>query len=82
VPNKTKIALCVAIAIGTAVAATTYAFAGNVYDSPNWAPPLYGWDVQRPSAMGIYESNAQETAPRTRGERNPGRQPNVPRKQH
>ena len=39
---KTKIALCVAIAVGTAVPSMTCAFAGNVYDSPDWAPPSMG----------------------------------------
>jgi hypothetical protein len=77
---KTKIALCVATAVGTAVPSMTCAFAGNVYDSPDWAPPLYGWDAHRPSAAGTYESNAQASAPARRGERNASRQPNAPRR--
>jgi hypothetical protein len=77
---KTKIALCVAMAVATAVPSTTGAFAGNVYDSPDWAPPLDGWDAHRPSATGTYESNAQATAPGRRGERNASRQPNAPRR--
>ena len=79
-PAKPKIALCVAIALGSAVPPTTYAFAGNVYDSPDWAPPLYGWHVHRPAASGTYGGNAQGTAPGARGEHNAIRPPNAPRK--
>jgi len=76
---KTKITLCVAIAVGIAAPPTTYAFAGNVYDSPDWAPPLYGWDVHRPSAVDTYESNAQGAVSGTRG-RNASRQPSASRR--
>jgi hypothetical protein len=82
VSTQTKIAICVAIAVGTAVPPTTYAFAGNVYDSPDWAPPLYGWDAHRPSAASIYESKAQGTAPGRRGERKVSPQPNAPRRDY
>jgi hypothetical protein len=77
--TKTKIALCVAIAVGAAVPPATFAFAGNMYDSPDWAAPRYGWDAHRPSAAGTHESNAQGTAPARRGDRNAGRQPIAPR---
>ena len=41
--TRTKIALSVAIALGSAcLSLSTYAFAGNVYDSPEWAAPLMG----------------------------------------
>ena len=40
--TQTKIAICVAIAVGIAVLPTTHAFAGNAYDSPDWAPPSTG----------------------------------------
>jgi hypothetical protein len=33
--TQTKIAICVATAVGTAVLPTTHAFAGNAYDSPD-----------------------------------------------
>jgi hypothetical protein len=79
-PAKTKIVLCVAIALGSAMPPTTYAFAGNVYDSPDWAPPLYGWDVHRPAAAGTYQGNAQGTAAGTRMEHNAGRPPHAPRR--
>jgi len=77
---KRKIALCAAIAVGTAVPPATAAFAGNVYDSPDWAPPLFGWDAHRPSVAGTYENNAQGTAPMRRGDRNAIRQPIAPRR--
>jgi hypothetical protein len=77
---KTKIALCVAIAVGIVVPPTTWAFAGNVYDSPDWAPPLFGWDAHRPSAAGAYENKPQGTAPMRRGDRNASRQPIAPRR--
>jgi len=80
VPAKTKIALCVAVALGSAVPATTNAFARNVHDSPDWTPPLYGWDAHRPPAVGTYEGNAQGTAAGTRAEHSAGRQPNAPRR--
>jgi hypothetical protein len=80
VPAKTKIALCVAIALGNAVPPTTNAFAGNVYDSPDWAPPLYGWDVHRPPAVGAYERNAQGTAAGTHAEHSASPQPSAPRR--
>ena len=78
--TKTKIALCVAIAIGAAVPSMTDAFAGNVYDSPDWAPPLYGWNVHRPSATGTCDSNTQGTAAGTRGEHAASRKQNTPRR--
>jgi hypothetical protein len=77
---KAKIALCVAIVVVAAVPPTTWAFAGNVYDSPDWAPPLYGWDAHRPSAADTYERNAQGTAQGSRGKRNANRQPYAPRR--
>jgi hypothetical protein len=77
--TQTKIAICVAIALGSAVPATTNAFAGNVYDSPDWAPPLYGWDVHRPPAVVTDEGNAHGTAAETRSEHGASRQPNAPR---
>ena len=78
--TQTKIAICVAIALGNVVLPTTYAFAGNVYDSPDWAPPLYGWNVHRPAGADVYEGIAQGTAPGTREEHKASRQPNAPRK--
>ncbi len=78
--TKTKIALGVAIAIGIAVPPTTDAFAGNVYDSPDGAPPLYEWNAHRSSAAGTYDNNTQGTAARTREERAASRKQNAPRR--
>jgi hypothetical protein len=80
--SKPKIALCVAMALGIeSVPLATYAFAGNVYDSPDWAPPFYGSDVIWPAA-GIYEGNAPVPAPRMRRQLNASRQPSATRKHY
>jgi hypothetical protein len=81
--TKTKIALSVAIALGSAfLSLSTYAFAGNVYDSPEWAAPLYGWEFCRHSAVGNFGSNAHGPAPGARGELNAIRQPNATRRRY
>jgi hypothetical protein len=79
--TKTKIALSVAIALGSAPASlTTYAFAANNYDSPDWAPPLYTLDVQRHPAVGHLEGIAPAPAAAPREELNATRQPKVTRR--
>jgi hypothetical protein len=79
--TKTKIALSVAIALGTMfVPLTTFAFAGNVYDSPDWVGPFYGPDVHRHSAVGNSENDAHGFTAGATGELNAIRQPNATRK--
>ena len=79
--TKTKISLSVAIALGSALASlTTYAFAANNYDSPDWAPPLYTLDVQRHLAVANSEGGAHAPAAAAREELNAPRQPSVTRR--
>jgi hypothetical protein len=81
--TKTKIALSVAIVLGTtSVPLTNYAFAGNVYDSPDWVGPYYGPEVHRHSAVGNSEINAHGFTAGARGELNATRQPNATRKNY
>jgi hypothetical protein len=66
--TKTKTALSGAIALGTVSAPlTTYALAGNVYDSPDWVGPFYGSDAHRHSAVGNFEGNAHGATVGARG---------------
>jgi len=79
--TKTKIALSVAIALASApVSLTTYAFAANNYDSPDWAPPVNTLDLQRHPAVGNFAGNAHAPAAAAREEPNATRQPNVTRR--
>ena len=79
--TKTKIALSVAVALGSALASlTTYAFAANNYDSPDWAPPIYSLDIHRHSAVANFEGSAHAPAAAAREELNAPRQPNVTRR--
>ena len=81
--TRTKIALSVAVALGSAfLSLTTHAFAGNVYDSPEWVGPLYGWGFCWHSAVGNFKSNAHRPAPGARGELNATRQPNATRRRY
>jgi hypothetical protein len=61
-------------------ALTTFAFAGNVYDSPDWVGPFYGPDVHRHSAVGNSENDAHGFTAGATGELNAIRQPNATRK--
>jgi hypothetical protein len=81
--SNTKIALSVAIALGSAFASlTTCAFAGNVYDSPDWAPPFFASDIHRHSAAASFESNAHGSTPGARKQLNATRQPNATRRSY
>jgi hypothetical protein len=81
--GKAKIALSVAIALGAmAVPLTTCAFAGNVYDSPDWVGPFYGPDVHRHAAVGNPESDPHGFTAGARGELNATRQPNAARRNY
>jgi hypothetical protein len=74
--TNTRTLLCVAIALGSALASsTTHALAGNVYDSPDWAPPLYGLGVQRHPAVGSVEGRAHRPSAPAREGLNATRQP-------
>jgi len=81
--TKRKIAYSVVIALGpTSVPLTTYAFAGNVYDSPDWVGPYYGPEVHRHSAVGNSEINVHGFTEGAHGELNATRQPNATRKNY
>ena len=58
---KTKIALCVAVAVGIAVFSMTCAFAKNEYDSPDWAPPCTGGTLIGPQRLAL--TKAMPTQP-------------------
>ena len=78
--TKTKIALSVAIALGTtSVPLTNYAFAGNVYDSPDWAPPLCWWNFNRHLTVCDFAS-AHGSSLAARGELNTTRRLKATRK--
>jgi hypothetical protein len=74
--TNTRTFLCVAIALGSVLSSlTTHAFAGNVYDSPDWATPLYGLGVHRHPAVGSFEGHAHRPAAPAREGLNATRQP-------
>ena len=67
--TKTKIALSVAIALASAPASlTTYAFAANNYDSPDWAPAYSGTAVGREPGASLQKENADRFVQGTRSQ--------------
>lgn len=81
--TNTRTSLWVAVALGSAFASlTTNAFAGNVYDSPDWAPPLYDLDVPRHAAMGNFEGHAHRPAAPAREGLSATRQPDGTQRRH
>ena len=80
--TKAKIALSVAVALGfTLMSLPTSAFAGNVYDSPEWAPPLCWWDFNRHLTVCDFAS-AHGSSLAARGELNTTRRLTETRKNH
>jgi hypothetical protein len=80
--TKAKIALSVAVVFGFALMSLpTSAFAGNVYDSPDWAPPLCWWDFNRHLTVCDFAS-AHGSSLAARGELNTTRRLKETRKSH
>ena len=62
--NKSKIALCAALILGTASAAlATNAFAANNYDSSDWAPMYAGPTVGSEPKVDVHAKNTERFIP-------------------